>query len=812
MRTRSRPFLVFITSVTLALASLGQPLSAAAEGFHGDVKIHQEPAGTEPIVNNEPKVCSPFSIHGFNFDSSASGWWKVIAWEPTGDNETIVKQGTWSTGAESGEWTSGQLTQANGHYKLLYDQTQPDPPGNAKHKVFWVDCAPTTGSLSVTKYNDVDNDGERDENEGVLSGWTFTAKDAAGETVGTMTTDASGTATLANLVPGTYSLVETAKAGWTNTDPGSGTKTGLAVTAGQTATASFGNHQTLTQALLLTSMCSVDPAVSREWRVRNANAFDVPFTWEVYGTSQTGRGTALANADVFFTTVTVSGPNTTRVYWNGGNTVKASGGATCAPTTGTLSVTKYNDLDNDGSRDLPNGTAGEPGLAGWDFTVQLLIEGTPSGDPQTITTGTDPLGEVTITLAHGQYRVCEVLRLATGWSFTDPDTDTPCKDVNVSTRERTTVSFGNHYTAPPQNGTLRVFKYNDLNNNGEQGGAGESGLSHWSFTVTPSSASASLRPQSWTLVTGGDPLGFSDSLSLASGTYRVCENTPLPADWTNTDPGDGYCKTVVLEAGASATVSFGNHYTAPPTPHGTLNVTKYNDRDADGVRDPGETGLSGWKFEIRSGGTTIATLTTGAQGTVALTLGAGTYTVAEVPQLGWTSIDPGGATPTKTVAIADGQVTSVVFGNAQVILPRTSQTQIVVFKYADANGNGKRDGGENGLAGFTFLIRNDSGAVVASAETDGFGLATITNLPLGGYTVVEQQRSGWFNTDPGGAAQKFVVLTSTGLIADVSFGNVQVRLPSTSTAGDDGGAPWVLLFVLGLGLTMSIAQRARAQR
>lgn len=804
---------------------------------NGQYKLYWQivPTGTEKHkvfkVECAPPTTGTVRVFKYN-DLDGNGSWATgepgrVGWTfDVLSGSTVV--GSITTGADG----NGSLVLAAGAYRVNehlplasgWTNTQPGgaTPGYDVTVVAGQDTAisnfgnhytapPTTGTLSVTKYNDLDNDGKRDENEGVLSGWMFTAKDAAGATVGTMTTDATGTGTLGDLVPGTYSLVETTKPGWTNTDPGGGTKNGLAVTAGQTSTATFGNHQTL--ALLLTSMCSVDPQATREWRVRNSNPFDVPFTWEVYGTSQTGSGTALANADVFFTTVAVSGPNTTKIYWNGGETVKASGGATCAPTTGTLRLLKYNDLDNDGSRDLPNGTAGEPGLSGWSFTVQLLIEGTPSGEPQTITTGTDPLGEVTLTLAPGQYRVCEVLPLPTGWSYTDPDSDTPCENVNIDANEVTTISFGNHYTAPPQNGTLRVFKYNDLDNNGQQGGAGESGLSQWSFTVTPVFEVASLQLQSWDLVTGGDVLGFSEYLSLAPGTYRVCENTPLPADWTNTDPGDGYCKTVGLEAGASVTVNFGNHYTytppTPPTPQGTLNITKYNDRDLDGARDPGEPGLSGWTFEIRSGGFTFTTITTGSDGTAALTLGAGTYTVAEVPQLGWTSVDPGGTAPSKTVTVALGQATSVIFGNAQVvILPPTSQTQIIVFKYADGNANGKRDDGEGGLAGLTFLIRDASGATVATAETNDLGFATITNLPLGGYTVVEQPRTGWTNTDPGGTAQKFIVLTGTGTIADVSFGNAQVRLPSTSTAAGDGGTLWVLLLIVGLGLAIPIARRA----
>ncbi|MFN5371172.1 MAG: T9SS type A sorting domain-containing protein [Bacteroidia bacterium] len=86
--------------------------------------------------------------------------------------------------------------------------------------------------------------------------------------------------------------------------------------------------------LNLTSMCSNDPAVTRRWRVRNATASPVNYTWDVYGTAQNGSGVALPG-DNFFETVTIPGsPNTTRIFWIVEGTsyskVKASGGAQCS--------------------------------------------------------------------------------------------------------------------------------------------------------------------------------------------------------------------------------------------------------------------------------------------------------------------------------------------------------------------------------------------------------------------------------------------------------------------------------------------------
>ena len=101
-------------------------------------------------------------------------------------------------------------------------------------------------------------------------------------------------------------------------------------------------------------------------------------------------------------------------------------------------------------------------------------------------------------------------------------------------------------------------------------------------------------------------------------------------------------------------------------------MTKYNDANRNGARDTGEAGLQGFVFTVKSGGTTVATLTSDANGTAAsVTLSAGTYTVTETQQTGWTSTDPG-TSLTKTVTVNTGQTTTVLFGNAQIKLPNTS--------------------------------------------------------------------------------------------------------------------------------------------
>ncbi len=72
-----------------------------------------------------------------------------------------------------------------------------------------------------------------------------------------------------------------------------------------------------TPALTLTSICWQTPN-EHQFHVSNGNNFDVPFTWDVFGTTTNGSGTATANSDTFFTiTGTYGGANTTRLFVGG---------------------------------------------------------------------------------------------------------------------------------------------------------------------------------------------------------------------------------------------------------------------------------------------------------------------------------------------------------------------------------------------------------------------------------------------------------------------------------------------------------------
>jgi hypothetical protein len=112
---------------------------ASPPGNNGTVKIHDGATDTEPIIKNEPQVCT-FHLHFFFADPTQSGTWWIQSWPPTGDMTTVLS-GSYSTDStgQDRQPPSGVYTLDNGHYKLFWTG---DESNLIKHKVFWVNCPP----------------------------------------------------------------------------------------------------------------------------------------------------------------------------------------------------------------------------------------------------------------------------------------------------------------------------------------------------------------------------------------------------------------------------------------------------------------------------------------------------------------------------------------------------------------------------------------------------------------------------------------------------------------------------------------------
>jgi len=134
--------MTLVLAATPAGASVPHFSSAATSsktvsGDNGTVKIHRS---TTPVTDrrNQPHVCV-FYLDAFGFDSAQAVSWWIKSWPPTGDR-SIVSTGTLTLDA-NGDGHTGDMTLANGHYKLFW--TFAGEHGSAMHKVFRVACKAT---------------------------------------------------------------------------------------------------------------------------------------------------------------------------------------------------------------------------------------------------------------------------------------------------------------------------------------------------------------------------------------------------------------------------------------------------------------------------------------------------------------------------------------------------------------------------------------------------------------------------------------------------------------------------------------------
>jgi hypothetical protein len=141
---RARTVWGALLGLATAFALSASVTLASPPGNNGTVKIHDGATDTEPIIKNEPQVCT-FHLQFFFADPFQSGSWWIRSWPPT-DDGSVVLSGTYDTDP-TGEfrWPAGGSTSLDpGHYKLFW---QGDESNLIKHKVFWVNCPLGGGPL-----------------------------------------------------------------------------------------------------------------------------------------------------------------------------------------------------------------------------------------------------------------------------------------------------------------------------------------------------------------------------------------------------------------------------------------------------------------------------------------------------------------------------------------------------------------------------------------------------------------------------------------------------------------------------------------
>lgn len=425
--------------------------------------------------------------------------------------------------------------------------------------------------------------------------------------------------------------------------------------------------------------------------------------------------------------------------------------------TATLAGHVYNDVNANGGRD-----GGEAGIAG----VTLKIAGTaPDGTAVTFTATTAADGSYSFSkLPAGSYTVTE----------TQPSTwldggdsagtaggtalATPGDQISGVTLASNTSATGYDFGEYTQ-GTLAGVVYRDLNNDGTQAGAGETGIAGVALALS-----------------GTDDLGGAVSLTtstaadgsysfgpLRPGTYTVTETQPasfLPGRATpgtgtaaaGTAAADGNSIATVTLATGQAGVAF-NFGELPPT---GISGFVYVDSNRNGSRDGGETaGIADVSVTLTGTddhGTAVnLTTTTDASGAYHFdNLRPGSYTVTETQPPAWDdggdSVGVVGGTPRGTLGNDSVSAITLAAGESGSGYNFGELGQgLGGFVYVDSNGNGARDASEPGIAGVTLTATPLGGGAAVTISTDGSGAYLFADLPAGSWRIDETQPADYLD-------------------------------------------------------------------
>jgi hypothetical protein len=427
-------------------------------------------------------------------------------------------------------------------------------------------------------------------------------------------------------------------------------------------------------------------------------------------------------------TVTLSGSSRTDVdfgYRNDaslGDTVwndRNANGVRDSGESGIEGVLIYVDVDNDNVFDQGveffditdiNGNYLIENLAAGTYTVRVEFSTLPQGSTQT--------HDLDGTLDHETSRT-----LATSENAT-----------NVDFGYRASASFGD-------------FVWNDVDADGVQDG-GELGINGVRVYLDINGNGvfdSTTEPSATTNSSGAYTIG-----NLLPGIYtaRVDAST-LPANYVQTYDLEGvldHSATFSLSAAQARTdIDFGY------TPRVTIGDYVWNDANANGQQNGGETGIQGVTVTAfnAANDTSAATTTTGPAGAYSFNLMPGTYHLVFDTPAGYarTLADQGADATDSDASPATGRTSNITLSGGQSNLTIDAgfyqPVTIGDFVWNDTNANGQQNGGETGLNGVTVTLyrpgfgpdgiagNSDDATAVSTTTTSGGGAYSFTGLRSG---------------------------------------------------------------------------------
>jgi len=404
----------------------------------------------------------------------------------------------------------------------------------------------------------------------------------------------------------------------------------------------------------------------------------------------------------------------------------------------------FNDvnLDTIHNRNPLTGDFTEPGLLG--FRVFLDSNANQVFEDGELFVYTDTDGEFVFgSVPIGNYDV--VVELLDRW---DPTPGTTIIDsITVLGGDTTVTKDFSLFTVLP--GAISGLIWSDTNRNGIRdfntltGTFVDPVLSGWSVFVDLNRNSVRDAGEPAT-TTGANGRYFFSNLQV--GTYLVQEI--LPTGWelapTFTD-----VHSVIVNSGLTTNAPDFANVDATAFAPGSIAGEVWDDKNGNGIREAGDTGLVGWSVYVdtNSNGSydtgEVQTTTSGTGSYLFSSVNPGSVTIRVIPQAGWTPTAP--ITNSRTITLRGSQnLTGVLFGQYQ-----RQESGITGTVFADKNKDGIRNADEPGLAGATVYLDTNNNSVLDAGEQSLFtssdlfytpavneaGTYAFTHLPAGNYVV-----------------------------------------------------------------------------
>ncbi|HEX9907357.1 MAG TPA: SdrD B-like domain-containing protein [Thermoplasmata archaeon] len=300
-----------------------------------------------------------------------------------------------------------------------------------------------------------------------------------------------------------------------------------------------------------------------------------------------------------------------------------------------------------------------------------------------------------------------------------------------------------------------VFKYEDVNSNGEYDGD-DGPRGGWVMRLEVWDEDA----QSWVLDESQPTDGFGEvQFEICSvGTYRVVE--VLEDGWTPINPLSGMSDEFTVQSGSQVPmIEFGNFENV------WINVFKYEDAEGDGHYVPVSEGgkdkpKAHWSFTISGPGVINPTDETDQYGYVHFEVNrSGEYTITEEDRAGWTHVEP-----------ADGELGAEVESGAMLadlMFGNFNNINIRGMKLHDWDRNHIMSDLDEALEGWVVVLTGGDLIEPLTTSTNSLGEFEFLGLGPGTYTVTESfdGRPGWVPM----SATFFVVEAESGVNSE---GNV----------------------------------------